>query len=124
MDNLFAPLFVALIAFILLAVLVPRVALNIFNVVAIALSWIPFVMLAWVRFLLFDWWWIPKNPYSRWLETSGFLEQYLFLGKTLYEFNLAWRRDLSKYRDALRKGEKPLPRYRFSWRRLLHTVTG
>lgn len=72
-------------------------------------------VLAWIYFACI-WWYIPRDPYSPILQTSWFLSENLAGGQTLYEQNLAWRRDLSKYRQSVREGTIPIPRYRFNWR--------
>jgi protein-S-isoprenylcysteine O-methyltransferase Ste14 len=79
------------------------------------------ILIAWAWFLA-TWWHIPKNPLSRTLETNGFFLTYLACGQTLYSQNLAWRRDLSKHRAAVRDGEKPIPRFRFTWRGYLRAL--
>jgi hypothetical protein len=73
-------------------------------------------IVAWIGFCLGTWWYIPKDANSRTLETSEFFISHLAFGQTLYSQNLAWRRDLSKYRAAVRNGEVPVPRFRFTWK--------
>jgi hypothetical protein len=105
--------------------LLGRAALELLeHVILPMLLWLAGVVLgiaAWSAFVL-TFWYIPKNPESRTLETSMFFVSHLWLGRTLYEHNLAWRRDLSKYRAAVRSGGAPLPRFRFSWRTYFRTV--